>query len=182
MREIFIGELIRENVETVAFFGEKFEKFLHLLFLKSDSFSLTEVPWTEGTNNELEKALEPYIINQFCTPIWYGYYAGDMSLDELPVKKIYMYQANEATQKILLDYIDDIFLRKLQNNKLTDSDMSLEDLNFFIKDTWLLGTVSHEMMATLYNKDDTFDELLNEIGNWKKIEEPSFLKISDFVS
>ena len=171
-----------EVEEAVSFFGEMFEKFLNLLFIQSDSFSLTEAPWTEGVNTGLEKALEPYKMNQFLASMWYGYYAVDMPPDELPTKKIYMYEANETTKKILLNHIDDIFLHKLENNQLIDSDLSLEDLNFYIRDTWVLGTVSHEMMATLYNKDDSFDELINEIGNWKKIEEASSLKISDFLS
>ncbi len=168
--------------KSVSFTGEKFEKFINLIFEKSDSFSFTQICWLEDTNVELEKVLEPYKIKQFVTPTWYGYYAIGIPIDELPLKTIYLYEANEDTKKILLNHIDDLFLKKLENNTLIIQGMSLDDINFFNGETWVLGTVSHEKIATLYNADDSFDDLLKEIGNWKKIRKSVTLKISDFFS
>ncbi|WP_026508387.1 hypothetical protein [Butyrivibrio sp. MC2013] len=167
--------------EPQSFVGEKFERFISLLFVKADSFSLTMVPYGEDTDRRLEKELEQYKIKQLMVPVWYGYYADDMALHELPTKTIKMYKANEAAKAVLLNYIDDIFLRKKEKEEFVDACFSLEDLNFYDGDSWLLGTVSHEMIATLYNTDDSFDELVNEIGNWKKVE-GSVLKIPDFMS
>ncbi|MBR1692977.1 MAG: hypothetical protein IJ711_09425 [Lachnospiraceae bacterium] len=168
--------------DFVSFTGDKFEKLIALIFERSDSFSLTVVRWLDGKNVELEKALEPYKMKQFVTPTWYGYYAGDLSIDELPSKEIYLYEANEDTNTILLNHIDDLFLNKMENGTFVEQELSLEDINFFKDETWVLGTVSHEMIATLYNTDGSFDALMKEIGNWKEIKNTASLKISDFVS
>ncbi len=168
--------------DFVSFTGEKFEKFINLILEKSDTFSLILQRWLEGRDVELEKALEPYKIKQYVTPTWYGYYAIGIPIDELPLKTIYLYEANEDTKKILLNHIDDLFLNKLENDTLIEQRISLEDINFFNGETWILGTVSHEKIATLYNTDDSFDALLKEIGNWKKINKSDSLKIPDFLS
>ena len=168
--------------DVVSFTGNKFEKLTDLIFEKSDTFSFTVARWLDDKNEELEKALESYKVNQFVTPIWYGYCAGEMLIDELPLKKIYLYEANEDTKKILLNHIADLFLNKMENDALIEQELSLEDINFFKDETWVLGTVSHEMIATLYNTDSSFDDLIKEIGNWKYIKNAAPLKISDFVS
>ncbi len=168
--------------DLVSFTGSKFENLMDRIFERADSFSLTVARWLDDKSVELEKSLEPYKMNQVVTPTWYGYCAGDMSIDELPLMKIYLYQANEDTKKILLKHIDDLFLNKTENGTLIEQELSLEDINFFKDETWVLGTVSHEMMATLYNTDSSFDDLIKEIGNWKEINNTVSLRISDFVS
>lgn len=170
-----------EHSDPKSFVGEKYHGFMDLLFEKADTFSLTVSRWQDNKDKSLESALAPYRKKQIKTHVWYGYYAVGIPEEKLPVMTINLYEANEETKKILLNKADDIFLNSVKSGKVEDSRLSLEDLNFFRGSEWILGTVSHEMQATIYNTDDSFDKLLKEIGNWKKEKDSNPLKLSDFI-
>lgn len=169
--------------EATSFTGKNFEKFIDLLFDNSDSFSLSNSRWFNANNNILQIELEPYLIKKYNTLKWFGYdYSQAPCEDEKYLIRVNMYEANDYTKKILLSHIDDIFLNRLVNGELIDDDLSLEDLNFFINNTLVLGTVSHAMKAILYNNNDSFDELLGDIGNWEKGKENEKITIPSLLN
>lgn len=147
--------------------GEKFSVLLDVCFEYASYFSLTKAPWTNSTDTELEKELEPFFIKEISVQKWfcYNFTLRDQFLE------INIYKASPTAKDIILKYCDNLFLYKIENDTLGSSAQTLEDLCIFSESSLLMGTVSHEGICHIYPENKQMEEKILPLGLWKHRED-----------
>lgn len=166
MEKIIMLNVGTDNIDS-RIEGETFQKMMDICFAKATSFSLSKHVYPETTCNT-ETLLKPYIIKELTVNDWFGY-AGM----EKPFR-VFLYEANETTKKIIKNHYTEIFVSKLINDyprkgasglELHDA-IVLEDLCFFHKKKMFLGTISHESICVVNLFDKAFAQEVLPLTRW----------------
>lgn len=157
------------NIEPQTIAGELFCNLLEASFSAAKYFSCNQSVWTSDTKIELQTKLQPFLYKQIKTPIWFGYDYTVAPVEDYREVRVNIYKADLATKAILLEFFSDIFLRKLENEKLCGTGQNLEDLCFFTDDQVLFWTVSHEFILVINPISKELKQFVDNHGKWKSV-------------
>ncbi len=150
--------------------GDKFKAIMEICFAEADHFSLSK--WDRPSYpNYVEDMLEPYRIQSYKVEKWFAYNAGNPVVETI-------YEASEEALDIILKYYQDIFLnntKKVPKKKYEQIGKQylypniLEDICFSKDKQMILGTLSHEYICAARCISPEFENKLQSLALWKKV-------------
>ena len=138
--------------------GRKFVKLMKYLFKKTDYFSLHRMKCSSVLQTKILERLEPYLLKKIDTTHWFHYYVPTCNL-----LNIQIYEANKKTKKIILNFYKNLFAHNKDGNIVNVP----EDLCFFKNEKLVLGTVSHDRIASVFETVDISMEYIKTLGEWE---------------
>lgn len=158
-----------ENDEPQTIEGKLFCDLLEVSFNGAKYFSFNQSVWASDSKNELQTKLVPFLYKKIETPVWFGYDYTLAPAENYREVRVNIYRTDLAAKAILLEFFSDIFLRKLENEKLCGTGQNLEDLCFFTDNQVLLWTVSHEFILAIDPISKELKQFVDNHGKWKSV-------------
>lgn len=144
--------------------GRDFEDLLDICFENAAYFSLTKNTWSdrkEVLKSEFYNMLRPYLCSDIFTPHWFCQYTKGQYINE-----VFIFRADAEAKYVLLKFQDRLFGNRTEKS----IGEGLYDLCFFNGSRLCLGTVSHEMICSVYPFSQKFADEVKKLGTWTEEE------------